>query len=111
MRSKKIILAFIIVSIIIIAVFFNPFSAVSTTSDITILEKGHSKDNKEAWIIAFNPNAPKEHQEKIKILVKEPMVWNLIEENKTYFVTYSKKRNDLRVLNHIENIGDNKALR
>lgn len=112
MRSKKNILAFIIVSLIILTVvFLNPFSVVSTTSDITILKKGHSKDNKEVWILAFNPNAPKEIQEKIKILVKEPMVWNLIEEDKTYFVTYSNKGNDLRVLKHIKNIGDKKALR
>jgi hypothetical protein len=106
--NKKIILPLIVVSIVVVAFFFiNSISSVSTATFITIIEKGHSENNKESWIIAINPSAPKEIQEEIKIYVKEPMVWNLIEKNETYFVNFIKKGNDKRILNHIANSGDN----
>jgi hypothetical protein len=62
----------------------------STSSDLYVVKKAHSKDYKKAWIIAYDPNSITEKKE-IKIMVQEPMVWNLIEVNKTYFTSYSKK--------------------
>lgn len=82
----------------------------STTSDILVKEKGYSEDYTETWIIVNNPN-DMETKEEYKIIVEEPMVWNLIEVNKIYFSSYVKKGENDRVLSQIENIGDDDTLR
>jgi hypothetical protein len=83
----------------------------STTSDILIKEKGYSEDFADAWIMVVDPNDPSSKNE-FKIKVQEPMVWNLIEEGKTYFSSYTKKGEDDWVLEQIEHVGDgNAALR
>ena len=110
MKDKRILLSVITISITFLIVFliYNSISSVTTVTDFTITEKGYSNDNNEAWIKGFNPNAPVEHQEEIKVIVREPMVMNLIQKDKTYFVNYSIKRNGLIFLSNIENIEDHK---
>jgi hypothetical protein len=105
---KKIASSLIIFFLLVIAACGGPYS--TTTSELYVVEKGYSKDYKEAWIIAFNPNE-KTKQEKIKIMIEEPMVWNLIEINKSYFTSYSKKGDNPWILEQIENIGDEDTLR
>ncbi len=59
--------------------------------------------------MAFDPtNSDKDKA--FKVIVDEPMVWNLIETNNEYFAVYSKKRDKSWVLEHISLPGDNKAL-
>jgi hypothetical protein len=86
----------------------GPYS--STSSFLKIIAKDYSKDYKETWIIAYDPNNQTK-QQKIKIMVEEPMVWNLIEVIKTYFTSYSKVGNnpwDFRAIAHPD---DNNSLR
>jgi hypothetical protein len=85
----------------------GPFS--STTSELYVVKKAHSKDYKKAWIIAFDPNS--KEKEEIEVMVKEPMVWNLIEVNKTYFITYFKKGDNPWKLTWIAHIDENDTLR
>lgn len=85
-------------------------SHTSTTSYLQIVEKGYSDDYKEAWIIAFDPNNQTKN-ESIKIIVAEPMVWNLIEVDKTYFASYSKESGTQWQLEQIEHENDNNTLR
>lgn len=73
----------------------------SNASMLEIVEKKYSDDYTEAWIIAFDPNS--EEQDNFKIFVDDFMVWNLIEENRTYFTTYEKKGENpwrLKQINH-----------
>ncbi|NHM32039.1 hypothetical protein [Neobacillus terrae] len=101
----------LIVSFLLIVTSYD--SAVGPSSSMTsylpIVKKGHSKDYKKAWIIAFDPNS--KVKKEIKIIIKEPMVWNLIEANQTYFTSYSIYGNNPCVLEQIEHIGDNDTLR
>jgi len=60
--------------------------------------------------MAYNPSTSKE-KDVIKIIVKDPMVWNLIEKDKEYFSSYSKKGENPWVLGQISYPGDGKALR
>lgn len=53
-------------------------------------EKGHTKDYDEYWIKAYDPN-DQTKAEAFKIMIKEEMVWELIEEKKKYFSSYQKK--------------------
>ena len=76
-------------------------SYTSTTSFLKITEKGHSKNYKEYWIKAYDSNNYTE-DEAFKIIVDEVMVWNLIEENKEYFTTYSKTGDNSWILIQIE---------
>ncbi|MGP4109208.1 hypothetical protein [Virgibacillus sp. L01] len=109
-RNKKILFPLLSIVIIVIAVILiYSFSSVSTTTAaITVLEKGYSEENKEAFIITAPPNSSNELYE-IKILVKEPMVWNLIEKEKIYTVNYVSKQGD-RILKQIHIFGDDKAI-
>ena len=50
----------------------------SITSTLIVIEKGHSSDNKEYWIKAYDPNNQNK-EEAFKIVIQEEMVWNLIE--------------------------------
>lgn len=111
MKSKRILLSAITifsVAFLIVFLIYNSFSSVLTATDFTVTEKGYSNDNNEAWIKGFNPNAPVGHQEVIKVIVREPMVMNLIQKDKTYFVRYTIKRNGLIFLSDIETIEDHK---
>ncbi|WP_172372446.1 hypothetical protein [Sporosarcina jiandibaonis] len=73
----------------------------STTSMLIVIEKGHSNDYKEYWIEAYDPNNQTKDKA-FKVVVKEEMVWNLIEENKEYFSLYSKKGDEPWILEQIE---------
>ncbi|WP_216827451.1 hypothetical protein [Alkalihalobacterium elongatum] len=80
----------------------------STSSYISVIEKGYSEDYKETWIIAVNPEI---EESEIKIIVEEPMVWNLIEVDKTYFSSYLKEVEKASVLIQISHLGDDDTLR
>lgn len=77
----------------------GPYS--STTSMLSVIEKGHSSDSKEYWIKAYDPNNETE-EEAFKIVVKEVMTWNLLAKEIEYFATYGKKGENPITLNHIE---------
>lgn len=78
-------------------------SNTSTTSYLKVTEKGHSSSYKESWIEAYDPNNDTEDRA-FKIIVNEEMVWNLIEEDKEYFTSYSKEGNESWILDQIEHI-------
>lgn len=73
----------------------------STTSFLKVTEKGQSDDYEEYWIKAYDPNNENEDIA-FEIVVDEVMVWNLIEEDKEYFTTYTKKGTKPWILIHIE---------
>ncbi|QUW23007.1 hypothetical protein JSQ81_05400 [Sporosarcina sp. Marseille-Q4063] len=95
---KKILSSLMILFLLVIAACGCPYT--STTSYLYVVEKGYSEDYREAWIIAFDPNN-ETNQENVMIIVEEPMVWNLIEVNKTYFTGYSKEKDDDWILDQI----------
>ena len=105
---KKIPSFLISIFLLVVTACGGPFS--TTTSELYIVKKAHSKDYQKAWIIAFDPNSIKV-KKKIKIMVNEPMVWNLIEVNKTYLTTYSKEGDNLRVLEQIAHCSDDDIIR
>jgi hypothetical protein len=110
MHNKKIVFLSLIVAFIGSVFLLNyVFSSSSTTAIVTVLEKGYSLDNEEAWITVVPPNTPTEYQNKYKVTVKEPMVWNLIEKDHTYLVSY-KKRKNVKILNYIKNVDDDQAI-
>lgn len=73
----------------------------STASSLMVIEKGQSNNNKEYWIKVYDPNNSKK-EETFKIMIKEKMVWNLIEKDKEYFAMYSNKGDNPRVLEDIQ---------
>ncbi|MGD6962295.1 hypothetical protein ACQCVB_08840 [Fictibacillus phosphorivorans] len=73
----------------------------SISSIIIVTGKGHSEDNKEYWITAYDPNKEGKTNP-FKVIVEEVMVWNLIEENKEYFSTYAKEGESPWLLEQIE---------
>lgn len=85
MKSKRILWLAITISVAFLIAFLisNSFSSVLTVTDFTITEKGYSNDNNDAWIKGFNPISPVGHQEEIKVIVREPMVMNLNQKDKT----------------------------
>ena len=60
--------------------------------------------------MVVDPNDPS-NKDEFMIMVEQPMVWNLIEEGKTYFSSYSKKDEDDWVLEQIEHVGDGDTVR
>lgn len=82
----------------------------SASSQITVVEKDYSDDYKDAWIVAYDPNNSTK-KIAIKIMIKDPMVWNLIETNKTYFAAYYREGNKPWELTQIAHLGDEKMLR
>jgi hypothetical protein len=75
-----------------------------------VIEKSYSKDYKEAWIMAYDPNNST-IEKAIKIMVEEPMVWNLIERDHEYSASYYQEDDKAWVLQQIEHPGDAKTLR
>ncbi|WP_155928645.1 hypothetical protein [Bacillus sp. UNC41MFS5] len=106
MKKIPILLTFIF--LLVVTACGGPFS--TTTSELYIVKKAHSKDYEKAWIIAFDPNSITGKKE-IKIMVNEPMVWNLIEVKKIYLTTYSKEGDNPWVLEEIVHRGDDDTLR
>ncbi|MEH7094480.1 hypothetical protein [Neobacillus vireti] len=105
---KKIPILITFIFLLIVTACGGPY--LSKTSELYILKKAHSEDDQKAWIIAFDPNSIT-GKKKTTIMVKEAMVWNLIEVNKTYLITYSKKGDNPWVLEQIENRGDDDTIR
>lgn len=75
----------------------------STTSQLFVVEKGHSDDYKEYWIMAFDPNNQTK-EEAFKIVVENEMAWNLMEVNRKYFASYQKKGENPWVLMQMEHL-------
>jgi hypothetical protein len=105
--------------IIILVIFISTFIAgcsqqggpyTSITSSIVVIEKDYSEDYKVSWVIAYDPNNSA-RDNAIKIVVDEPMVWNLIEKETEYFVSYDKNGDNTWVLQQIEQLGDDRTLR
>ena len=86
--------------IILFTLLLASCGGTSTSSSLTVIEKGQSNNNKEYWIKVYDPNDP--DKETFKITIEEKMVWNLIEEDKEYFALYSEKGDNLRVLEDIQ---------
>jgi len=87
--------------IILLTLILASCGGVSTASTLMVIEKGQSSNNKEYWIKAYDPNNQNK-KEAFMIMIQEKMVWNLIEEDKEYFARYSKKGDNLRVLENIQ---------
>lgn len=81
----------------------KPYS--STTSSIIVVEKSHAEDYSKQWITAYDPNNQTVN-EAFVIMVKELMVWNLIEIDREYFTSYSKSGDEDFELEQIEAIGN-----
>jgi hypothetical protein len=81
----------------------------TTSSELYIVKKEYLDDQKKAWIVALDPN--NKTKQEFRIMVKEPMVWNLIEVKKTYFATISKSSDKPWILTHIKHHGHEDALR
>jgi disulfide oxidoreductase YuzD len=108
---KKSILLFMVMTFLLVGCSFGvPTLKQSTSSQIEVIEKDYSEDYKESWIMAYNPNNSTKDKA-IKIIVEEPMVWNLIKVNKTYVASYSKDGDKPWILEQIEHVGDEKTLR
>jgi len=94
---KRVLGLFIILSTLLLA----SCGGASTASSFVVTEKGQSNNNKEYWIKGYNPSMPNK-EETFKIMVKEKMIWNLIEEEEEYFIMYSDNENKPRVLEDIQ---------
>ncbi|MFD1928897.1 hypothetical protein ACFSFY_12720 [Sporosarcina siberiensis] len=94
---KKTLGAFIILFTLLLA----SCGGTSTSSSLTVIEKGQSNNNKEFWIMVNDSNDPSK-EETFKIMIKERTVWNLIEEEKEYFIMYSNNGDKPRVLENIQ---------
>ena len=85
----------------------------ATTSSITtvlrVTEKNYSEDYKEKWIVGHNSSA--EEIEEVRIEVEDAKVWNLIEANREYFVSYQGSKEKGYVLGEIQHVGDENTLR
>jgi len=81
----------------------------SSASMFTVVEKGYAEDYSEAWIIGFDP--AEDEQVNIKVMVDDFMIWNLIEENRTYFTTFVKKGENPWHLEQINHHDDYDTLR
>ncbi|PEF02094.1 hypothetical protein CON21_03920 [Bacillus thuringiensis] len=112
MRSIKSILLISIIVVIVSVFLFQYFvSSTSTAAIVTVLEKGYSMEDGEAWIKIIPPNSPTEIQNeyKVTVKVKEPSIWNLIEKDQIYLVNYIEKHN-IKTLDYIKKSGDNQAI-
>lgn len=115
MRNKKRILTLSLM-LIIVVLFILPNMVVtsSTTAIVTVLKKNYIEEQEEAFMIVIPPGGDQSSEywkdAKTKIHIKDPMVWNLIEEDQTYLVHYDNKQSGVSILTHIENIDDKHAI-
>lgn len=94
---KKIFMLFILFFTLLLAAC----GGTSTAASLLVLEKGQSNNNKDYWIEVLNPNNP-DKEDTFKIMIKEEMVWNLIEEDKEYFAMYSDNGTKPKTLENIQ---------
>ncbi|WNQ11947.1 hypothetical protein MJA45_02490 [Paenibacillus aurantius] len=106
---KGLLLAAILAALGLWMVFKNDRPYTSVGSFIKIIDKAHSTDGRESWVMAYDPNSPTPVP--FKIVIDNPMVWNLLEKDREYIASYLKKgEGDY----HIEQVGlrqDNDTLR
>lgn len=81
----------------------------SVTTFLRVTEKDYSDDYKEKWIVGYNSSANK--VDEVRIMIDDVRVWNLIEVNKEYFVSYQGSKKGGYVLGQIEHVGDENTLR
>ncbi len=105
MVYKKMILILVIVLIPIAIIAINFFIgdksekvySSQTFGGMHIEEKGHHVEPGEylqMWIIGFNAYEESEGRETFKIFIKDANVYNLIEENQEYVISFSAKHQD-----------------
>jgi hypothetical protein len=108
---KKLMILFTVVTVLITGCSFeSPTLKQSTVSQILVIEKDYSDDYKELWVLAFDPNNS-DKEKALKIMVEEPMVWNLIQADKTYIASYRKDGDKPWILEQIEHVGNDNTLR
>lgn len=93
-------IVFFIVMLLLLFVLNGLISSarVSVTATGTVI----SKDVNPYRITIQTESESKTPAKEAEIIVKDSNLWNLIEENKSYFVTYSGRKNKPPVLRHIE---------
>lgn len=79
----------------------------SITTSIIVEEKAQSDDLTKKWLTASNANT--DTIEPVRIEVENEMVWNLIEADREYFVTYQGSPQSGYVLEQIEQTGKDGA--
>jgi len=110
-NKKKLVISLITVLVFSIGclVMINQNNKVTTTAMfIKVLKKEFSEDYKDQWIIAHNSSDNRVHE--IKIKIKDKMVWNLIEEEREYFIVYEGTEKTGYKLSQIGYINDKKKL-
>ena len=102
-----------LVLILLITVFTGCVSQSGAISSVTtflrVTEKNYSDDYKEKWIVGYNSSA--NEIDEVRIMIEDVRVWNLIEVNKEYFVSYQGSKESGYVLGQIEHVGDENTLR
>lgn len=111
MKSVRVFLKFAMILLLLIAAgCSNDDSLISSeATHIKVLEKKHSEDYTEMWIVASYANDPN-NPETIDIFIEEPMLWNLIEENREYFALIIME-DGKSTLGQMSYPGDTNALR
>ncbi|MED1205438.1 hypothetical protein [Heyndrickxia acidicola] len=95
--------AFLILAItpIVFNIVVNNGRSSSTTSDLKVIGKGHSKDYKEYYIKAYDPNEQTQSMA-FKIDIDDLNAWNLIEVNRNYIAVYDKTGQNKWLLKEVE---------
>ncbi|MEC2074175.1 hypothetical protein [Alkalihalophilus marmarensis] len=105
MRDKKMILILVIVLIPIAIITLNYFIgdenekvySHQSFGGMYIEEKGHyvePGEYQQMWIIGYNAYEDTEGREPFKVFIKDANVYNLIEENQEYVISFSAKYQD-----------------
>ncbi|WP_037287760.1 hypothetical protein [Saccharibacillus sacchari] len=81
----------------------------SVATFLRVTEKDYSDDYKEKWIVGYNSSA--QEIEEVQIEIEDARLWNLIEVNKEYFVSYQGSKEKGYGLGQIEHVGDENTLR
>jgi hypothetical protein len=110
-RYKYLVLAFLILfgGLIVYNSHSQQELYISTTSYIMVKEKQYSKDFKNNWIIADDPNSKEKRD--FKIIINNPIIWNLIESDREYFASYHKSGSSEYIIGQLEHINDDNTLR
>jgi hypothetical protein len=113
-NKKRILTLSVMLIIIVLFILTKVVATSSTTAIVTVLKKNYVEEQEEAFMIVIPPGGDQSSEywkdAKTKIHIKDPMVWNLIEEDQTYLVHYDNKQSGVRILTHVENIDDKHAI-
>jgi hypothetical protein len=93
-------------AMIILALFLTACNGIvssptTTSSLLTVIDKGYSSDDEEYWISAYDPNNQTK-KDALRIIVHDEIAWGLIEENKEYVSTYIQEEGEPAVLEKME---------